>query len=744
MIIKLRHRPGRRAHRGGVRRRGRSCPPGTCPATAPGTCGSGCTCGCTPARASPTPSACTCAGPGSRSCAAPAGSAPRCRCATGSLDPREHSVFLGRAHYRHGLRVPLEEHVLVMAPPRTFKTAFLADVILRYPGPVIATSTKPDVYALTSAVRAQLGPVHVFNPQHIGGVPSTFCWSPVDGCQDPATAIRRADAFAFAVSQKGVEDGTFWSAKASDYLRGYFHAAALAGYDLRAVAAWVSGADPHIPEQILAAAGARQWAYTLAELRGEAHKTAATVRMVMSRALAFMADPDLAASVLPAPGTGFSIPAFLRDAGTLYMIAEAVSEDAPVAPLFAAMASEIHWIAAQIGQASASGRLDPPLLMGLDEVTQICPVPLPSWLSDSGGKGIQVVAVVHGEAQLAERWGDHGRQVVLDTCSVKVFLPGITDVTTLQAASTLCGQASWKVRGQDHATRHDVATPDMIRQLPAGFALVIRGGCAPVIARLPRAWRNPAYRRARRQAPDPGRARPGQRPVHPRSRARRADPRRRHRPALEPDMTDDQITAALDQLAAQREQITRLDAREATHYATLTGLLAGLTARPGPDPAARGPRRLPARPGPVLVAAQPGGPAGAGGPAARLGGPGLPARLRPPGRRPRPLLARPRPVPVRPGHRLRPVVGPVPPARPRPRAAVRPGRIPGPRRVSLVLDQDGAQMRLTEDQHAVEELAAQGTEEAFAGRVHPGSLDSSLQDPGAVCLENGVEGPGEV
>jgi hypothetical protein len=52
-----------------------------------------------------------------------------------------------------------------------------------------------------------------------------------------------------------------------------------------------------------------------------------------------------------------------------------------------------------------------------------------------------------------------------------VFLPGITDVTTLQAASTLCGQASWKIRGQDHATRHDVAAPDMIRQLPAGFAL---------------------------------------------------------------------------------------------------------------------------------------------------------------------------------------------------------------------------------------------------------------------------------
>jgi type IV secretion system protein VirD4 len=157
----------------------------------------------------------------------------RCRL----IDPREHSMFLGRAHYRHGLRVPLEEHLLVMAPPRTFKTAFLADVILRYPGPVIATTTKPDLYALTGAVRAKLGPVHVFNPQYIGGVPSSFCWSPVDGCEDPATAIRRADAFAFAVPRKGAANGTFWSAKASDYLRGYFHAAALAGYDLRAVAA---------------------------------------------------------------------------------------------------------------------------------------------------------------------------------------------------------------------------------------------------------------------------------------------------------------------------------------------------------------------------------------------------------------------------------------------------------------------------------------------------------------------------
>jgi type IV secretory pathway TraG/TraD family ATPase VirD4 len=412
--------------------------------------------------------------------------------------PQLHSILLGRAHYRHRLRVPLEEHVLVMAPPRTFKTAFLADVILHYPGPVISTTTKADVFAMTSGLRAVLGPVHVFNPQAVGGVASTFRWSPLDGCAEPAVAIRRADAFSQAVSHKGVEDATFWSAKASDYMRAYFCAAALAGADMQVVAQWVVGHDPDTPEQILAQAGADQWAVTLSELRSEAHKTAATVRMVMSRALSFMADPVLAASVLPGP-RGFDIPGFLRDRGTLYMIADSAQQDAPVAPLFAAMASEIHYQAAQIGQASPGGRLDPPLLMGLDEVTQICPVPLPFWLADSGGKGIQVCAVAHGEAQLAGRWGEQGKQAVLDTCSVKVFLPGITDTTTLDAASKLCGQAAYKEHGQDHHSRHDVATPDMVRQLPPGFALVIRGGCSPVIARLPRVWDDPAYRRARRR-----------------------------------------------------------------------------------------------------------------------------------------------------------------------------------------------------------------------------------------------------
>ena len=412
--------------------------------------------------------------------------------------PAWHCLLLGRAQYGHALRVPVDEHIVIMAPPRTGKTGLLARLILHYPGPVVSTTTKADVFALTSGIRSWLGPVLVFNPQSIGGVLSTFRWNPVEGCIDEAVAIRRADGFANAISMSGTEDPSFWSSKASSYLRGLFHAAALAGGDMRLVARWALG-SARDAEEILEKAGAGQWAAELAELRGEAQKTAATVKMVLSRALAFMTDPALAQSVLPADDGEFDIEAFLRESGTLYLIAESEHDDSPIAPLFAAMAGEVHHVAAQLGQASPGGRLDPPLLMALDEIVQTCPVPLPTWLADSGGKGIQLIPVTHGEAQLRSRWKQDGAQVVLDTCGVKVWLPGISDTGTLKMASDLCGQAALKERGQDHHTRHEVMTADMIRQLPAGHALVVRGGYAPVVARLGAAWKDRAYKTARRR-----------------------------------------------------------------------------------------------------------------------------------------------------------------------------------------------------------------------------------------------------
>ena len=133
--------------------------------------------------------------------------------------------------------------------------------------------------------------------------------------------------------------------------------------------------------------------------------------------------------------------------------------------------------------------------------------------------------------------------------------------------------------------------------------------------------------------------------------------------------SNDPITAIVDQLAAHAEQLTRLDARHADHHAAvsarlaeLTGqtaalghvveehaaALARLTAPSQTDPDGDGYRPEPA---PAWWKLRGRRPAGTHRPAAGLGRAGLPARLRAPGRRPRPLLARPRPVPVRAGHR---------------------------------------------------------------------------------------------
>ena len=62
--------------------------------------------------------------------------------------------------------------------------------------------------------------------------------------------------------------------------------------------------------------------------------------------------------------------------------------------------------------------------------------------------------LAHGEAQLRTRWGKDGAQVVLDTCGVKVWLPGITDTATLKMASELCGQAAFTERAYEIRKPH--------------------------------------------------------------------------------------------------------------------------------------------------------------------------------------------------------------------------------------------------------------------------------------------------
>jgi NADPH:quinone reductase-like Zn-dependent oxidoreductase len=69
---------------------------------------------------------------------------------------------------------------------------------------------------------------------------------------------------------------------------------------------------------------------------------------------------------------------------------------------------------------------------------------------------------------------------------------------------------------------------------------------------------------------------------------------------------------------------------------------------------------------------------------------------------------------------------------------------PGHVVVRLVVGQDGTQVCLAENQHAIQKFTAQGADQAFADRVHPRSLGSAAQDPRACSLEDDVERGSEV
>ena len=347
--------------------------------------------------------------------------------------PAEHSVFLGRAQYRHAVRLPIQEHALFLAPPRSYKTATLSRIVLHYPGPVLPTSTRADVYKDTVRARAAIGRPDVFNPQAVGGIPSTVRFDVIAGCEDPAVAIRRADAFAAAVSSKGVEGGEFWSDKTSDYLRALFLAAAHArsqglNYGLMTTARWALTGTSREAEEILVDAGQPSWAAQVSELRSSAEKTTATIKMYLSRALSFLADPMIAEAFSPDPDDpGLDLDSFARGHDSLYLIATGQGEKSPLAAPFAWIASEIHYVAGMVASQSASGRLPNPMLFALDEVTQIVPVDLPGWLADSGGKSIQIMAVAHGLAQLRNRWGADNAQDNSDTVGSQIVLPGVKD-----------------------------------------------------------------------------------------------------------------------------------------------------------------------------------------------------------------------------------------------------------------------------------------------------------------------------
>ena len=408
----------------------------------------------------------------------------------------DYSVRLGRAQYGRRCLARMEDQVLILAPQRTGKSGVIADRILSHPGPVLATSTRPDLYNITSAARLRRGPIDVFNPQGVGNLPSTFGWPMLEACRDLVMARRIAGWLAGAVLTNNGSNGNIeWFEKKGDVaLACLLWAAAVSGRTITDVFGWAQLFGHEDALQVLAhhPDSTPQMLAVVRRMFAD-NKTSGSVRDTIELALSWVLVPELAAAVTPPPGWGFDLAGFIRQNSTLYLIASG-DEDSPVTPVFRAFASYVHYAAGLLGTQARSGRLDPPLLMALDEVTTICPVDLPVMLSDSAGKGVLITAVAHGTSQLKERWGEHGGQTVWDTCGTKILLGGLSDKETLEQASALCGSV---VLGEPGELPIPVVPPELIRALPDWRALVIRMNLAPAVVKIRPAWKRLRYRLAR-------------------------------------------------------------------------------------------------------------------------------------------------------------------------------------------------------------------------------------------------------
>ena len=91
----------------------------------------------------------------------------------------------------------LEDQTGIIAPTGAGKTLHLiVGACLDAPGPLVATSTRPEILDAIVEARTTLGRVWVFDPLNAAYWPEPMVWDPTAGAQDPNVASARGLAFA--------------------------------------------------------------------------------------------------------------------------------------------------------------------------------------------------------------------------------------------------------------------------------------------------------------------------------------------------------------------------------------------------------------------------------------------------------------------------------------------------------------------------------------------------------------------
>lgn len=408
-----------------------------------------------------------------------------------------------------------EHSTLVLGPSRSGKTsALVVPNVIAAEGAVLSTSTKPDVLRRTAGARADLGWCALYDPSGtVDPAPGVHRvgWSPVVAARDWDDAVGVADSMVRAARGQrfgaiGAGHDGHWVERAASLLGPLLHAAALSNEPMRTVVHWIDRHDGSRALSVLEAHYGEIAMPTdaLAGILSTDPREQSGIWSTTSGVIgAYRTERALASTEAPY----LDIDAFCAGRHTLYICAPGTQQQL-LAPLVVGIVTQVRDGAYRRARQDRHG---PPVLLALDEVANIAPLPdLPTLVTEGPGQGLLTLACLQDLSQARARWGPEA-EAFLSIFGTSVVLGGIADVPTLEALSALGGEHELVTRTVGRSTGRggiQVSMSDstaLRRRLPVdvvargapGWALVVdsrnRLGWVQLVAdHRPGPWRDAA------------------------------------------------------------------------------------------------------------------------------------------------------------------------------------------------------------------------------------------------------------
>ncbi len=437
-----------------------------------------------------------------------------------SLPAGDVGVLLGRLGSAE-LFCSWEDVAVAFMAPRSGKTTTLAvPVTLAAPGPVVLTSNKTEGWKETAALReAETGErVWTFDPQRIAHTPQDWWWNPLRELRSVAEANRLAGHFVATVED---DRRDIWGPAARELLATLLLAAAVSGGTLLDVYAWLADEATPIPGGLLREHGYDLLARTLRGTQDSPPETRGSVYFTARAATACLRDGQITAWVTPPTGNStphrpdnpggtdnpdaaggvagplveFRPEAFPGSRQTLYLLSK--DEGGSAGPLVAALTDRVLRCGVTAAE-HRGGRLDPPMVLVLDEAANICRIAdLPALYSHLGSRGIVPLTILQSYSQAVGVWGETGTKALWGAATVKLIGPGMDDPAFAEDLSRLVGDhdvptvsrntggSGFGGGSRTHATRQQRILPaSAVRELAKGRALLLATGAKPALLSL--------------------------------------------------------------------------------------------------------------------------------------------------------------------------------------------------------------------------------------------------------------------